>query len=133
MIKKRNDDSKYNSQELNLDFVERDKDAKQSDTDSFNTDSDEEMQNISANILNNSFLNCVNDLELCFIFISTDVHGTIEELDEDEDVPIIDRKKKEKMKYGEKIYWTRVNLSIIQIVKNGMEDQLKYIMTKAQD
>ena len=37
------------------------------------------------------------------------------------------------MKYGEKIYWTRVNLSIIQIVKNGMDDQLKYIMTKAQD
>ena len=35
------------------------------------------------------------------------------------------------MKYGEKIYWTRVNLSIIQIVKNGMDDQLKYIMTKA--
>ena len=76
MKKKRNDDSKNNTGELNLDFVERDKDAKQSDTDSFNTDSDEEMQNISADILNNSFLNCVNDLELCFIFISTDVHGT---------------------------------------------------------
>lgn len=37
------------------------------------------------------------------------------------------------MKYGEKIYWTKVNLSIIQIVKNGMEEQLKYIMSKAQD
>lgn len=69
-----------------------------------------------------------NDLELCFIFISTDVHGTLEE--EDEFMDKVSDDKKEvgfqrtdgKLKYGEKIYWTKVNLSIIQIVQNGMEE-----------
>tara|TARA_B110000285_G_scaffold234954_1_gene313887 strand:- start:1524 stop:1988 length:465 start_codon:yes stop_codon:yes gene_type:complete len=69
-----------------IDFVERDVgDSENSESDSIRTDSDEEIQNISNEIVNRNFLACTNDLELCFIFISTDVHGTKEAEDNDDD------------------------------------------------
>ena len=37
-----------------------------------------------------------------------------------------------RLKYGEKIYWTKVNISILDIINNGKGDELKYILFKAK-
>ena len=35
-------------------------------------------------------------------------------------------------KYGEKIYWTKVNISILDIINNSKGEELKYILFKAK-
>ena len=85
--------SNNDSKEIGADFAERDNGG---DTSSFGTDSGSDIANISADILNSSFLNCTNDLELCFIFICTDVHGLSGEYDDEEDEDLSDRKKAKK-------------------------------------
>ena len=78
---------------------------------------------------------CVADVELSFIFISCNVNDHDKEEDDDDDIDIENNKKPKdssRKKYGEKIFWTKVNISIRDIINNSKGDELRYILFKAK-
>ena len=79
---------------------------------------------------------CIADVELSFIFISCNVndHGKDEDDDDDEHDDENNKKPQDtnRKKYGEKIFWTKVNISILDIINNSKGDELRYILFKAK-